>query len=229
MKNKSTKVDWDKYWKSNDHQPVVMHEELLQQIIKHYSLTGGSIINKKVLEVGAGMGGDSIFLAKKGAEVTVLDFSPDALELVKKNAEKNKVTLKLIEADALHIPFKEETFDVIFHQGFLEHFKNPKDYLLEQKRILKTGGYLIVDVPQKFTTYTIKKHLAMKKGKWFAGWETEYSPIGLEKIIKACGFKVIDMYGWGYYGQIKKIEGFIGKLPIKLWFNWCIGCVAQKI
>ena len=229
MKKTSNKNILEKYWQQKDHQPMVIHEEMLRQITNYHPPAGGSITNKKILEVGAGMGGDSVFLAKKGADVTVLDFSREALEQVKENAEKEGILFNYVEADALDMPFKNDSFDIIFHQGFLEHFNNPEDYLKEQHRVLKKGGYLIVDVPQKYTAYTIKKHFAIRQNKWFAGWETEYSPRELRSIMEKCGFSVVNMYGWGYYGKIKILEKIIDRLPCKLWLNWCVGCVARKL
>src|SRR3989344_2815841 len=176
----STKDHWNDYWNRPDHQPIVTHEELLSNLLMTTSVKG-----KKILEVGAGMGGDSIYLAKKGASVTVLDFTKKALQLIRKNATREKVNIGTIQADARRMPFKDNMFDIIFHQGLLEHFKNPKELLEEQKRVLKPGGHLLVDVPQRYTTYTIKKHILMWMGKWFAGWEREFSIHELEHLVRS--------------------------------------------
>ena len=189
----STKDHWNDYWNRPDHQPIVTHEELLSNLLATTSVKG-----KKILEVGAGMGGDSIYLAKKGASVTVLDFTKKALQLIRKNATREKVNIGTIQADARRMPFKDNMFDIIFHQGLLEHFKNPKELLEEQKRVLKPGGHLLVDVPQRYTTYTIKKHILMWMGKWFAGWEREFSIHELEHLVRSAGLVPVGSYGWGY-------------------------------
>ncbi len=235
MLKKSTKADWEQYWSLENHQPQVIHKELLENLQKAVDIKG-----KKILEIGAGMGGDSLFLAKKGAKVTVLDFSPKALEKIKTSTKQKKVEIQTVLADAKEIPFPKETFDIVFHQGFLEHFAEPEALLKEQCRVLKKNGFLVADVPQKYTTYTVKKHIAMWRGKWFAGWEKEYAIGELEELLKKCGFRIINSYGWGYYGKLHKIRrlkigecyekiwGKIEKSRLALYLTFSIGTIAQK-
>lgn len=211
MTKKSTKSHWEKYWQSQDHQPQVIHQELLDNLQK-----ATKIKDKKILEIGVGMGGDSLYLAKKGAKVTVLDFSPEAIKKIEASAKKDKVSLETVLADAKEMPFKKEAFDLVFHQGFLEHFPEPKPYLLEQKRVLKKKGFLVVDVPQRYTTYTLKKHLKMRQGKWFAGWEKEFSIGELENLLEQCGFEILRSYGWGYYGKLYQVR----HLKLGRWYQW---------
>ena len=235
MKKNSTKTDWEKYWQSQDHQPQGIHEELLQNLEQFIQVK-----DKKILEIGAGMGGDSLYLAKKGARVTVLDFSEEALKQIKTSAQKGAVPIETILAEAQGMPFKKATFDVVFHQGFLEHFPDPKPYHLEQKRVLKKGGLLVVDVPQRWTTYTLKKHFQMWRGKWFAGWEREFSARELEELVKKSGFDLLCTYGRGYYGKLYKIRHLklgrwyqglwekIEKTRLKLYLTFSLGVVAKK-
>ncbi len=235
MLKKSTKAVWERYWSLGNHQPQIIHKELLESLLKVVNVNG-----KKVLEIGAGMGGDSLYLAKMGAKVTVLDFSPKALEKIRMSAKEEKIIIQTVLANAEEIPFPKETFDIVFHQGFLEHFQEPSPYLLEQRRILKKEGILAVDVPQKYTTYTIKKHIAMRRRQWFAGWEKEYTIGELEELLKKCGFEIINSYGWGYYGKLHKIRHLkIGKWYKKIWdkieksrlglyLTFSIGTIAQK-
>lgn len=236
MDNNSTINHWETYWREENHQPLVYHQEMLENIKKTIEVRG-----KDILEVGAGMGGDSIYLAKLGAKVTALDFSEKALTEIAKNAEKEKVIIKTIQANAEKIPYPDNSFDLIFHQGFLEHFHDPLKMISEQKRILRKDGFLVIDVPQKFTTYTLKKHLLMLSGKWFAGWEREFSISELENLIEKIGMEKVLIYGWGYYGKLYNIRHLrLGKWYEKLWekiehtrmklyLNWCIGIIAKNI
>jgi SAM-dependent methyltransferase len=117
-----------------------------------------------------------------------------ALRLVKLQLTEND-KMDLCCGDAFSLPFMDETFDLVFHQGLLEHFHNPDDMIKEHKRVLKKGGYLLVDVPQKYHYYTVVKHILIFFGKWFAGWETEYSIVELEQKLEKQGFKIVSSYG----------------------------------
>jgi SAM-dependent methyltransferase len=183
---------WDTYWRHADTTSWQPHKEIADTIIAL------DVAGKRVLEVGAGTGVDSIAIAERGAHAVVLDLSREALILARHNSQSNGVTLLGIQGDAFRMPFPSGAFDIVFHQGLLEHFKNPVPLLLENRRVLKRGGHLLVDVPQKYHFYTVEKHLRMLLGKWPFGWETEYSIGQLESIVAAAGFKVRSSYGHRY-------------------------------
>jgi len=63
----------------------------------------------------------------------------------------------------------------VFSQGVLEHFADPSAVMRDQVRVLKPDGVLVVDVPQKYNVYRLRKHAAMRAHRWPWGWETEYS------------------------------------------------------
>ena len=235
MEKTSTKQHWQSYWKTPDHQPPVVHEEMLSEL-QHIT----NIKGKKILEVGAGMGGDSVRLAEFGASVTAVDYTQESLDEIDEFAKKHNVSVDTVRGDARELPFKDEVFDIVFHQGLLEHFKDPSVILSEHVRVLKKRGYLVVDVPQAFTTYTIKKKIAIARGAWFAGWERSFSIGQLEHLMREAGLSIVRAYGGGYYGKLHAIRnlnlgkwyeqlwGIIEKSRMKLYLNWCIGVIAQK-
>jgi ubiquinone/menaquinone biosynthesis C-methylase UbiE len=79
----------------------------------------------KVIEIGAGTGRTSIELARRGACVTILDISEQSLELARKFARgadaATRKRIFYVLADALDPELKPESFDILFHQGLLEH------------------------------------------------------------------------------------------------------------
>lgn len=191
----STREHWEAHWSGGriEHEP---NNKIVNTIMSLGCSSGW-----KVLEVGAGRGADSVFLASMGAESYVLDFSAAALETSRGIADASGVSINLVEGNAYDLPFEEGKFDLVFHQGFLEHFHDPEKLLAEQRRVLAPGGYLVVDVPQKYSLYTLKKKVAMKRDRWFAGWETQFSPRQLEGIVSSCGFSVVGSYAWGMTGS----------------------------
>jgi SAM-dependent methyltransferase len=152
-----------------------------------------------IIEIGAGTGRTSIELARRGAKVTILDISEKSLELAKKFAQKadpaTRRRLHYVLADGLDPGLEPESFDLLFHQGLLEHFRNPFPLLAANRRLLKPGGLIVVDVPQTFHIYTVLKHVQMTFGRWFAGWERQFTPASLSRLLRNAGFDPTYAYG----------------------------------
>jgi len=100
-----------------------------------------------------------------------------------------------VRADALRMPFRDGAFAVVFHQGLLEHFRDPAPLLAETARVTRRGGRAVVDVPQTFHLYTAMKQVLIALGAWFAGWETQFTPGGLERRMREAGLRVTRSYG----------------------------------
>lgn len=188
----SDKFHWEHFWASKKHAGDVYSnaERVISQILK-----ATPVRHKRILEVGAGTGRDGFQLVDAGAKVFLLDYAEQSLSLMKEVAREDRKHVMLIKGDALALPFKNESFDVVFHQGLLEHFRDPAPLLRENYRTLCSGGICLVDVPQKFHVYTVIKHLLICLNGWFAGWETEFSVRDLGKLTRRVGFQVRIFYG----------------------------------
>jgi ubiquinone/menaquinone biosynthesis C-methylase UbiE len=183
---------WQRYWADRENIEEVYSNEgrIIRELMP---LVRGQAA--RVLEVGAGSGRDSVELAGAGASVVVLDYVPSSLETARRVALSAGSEVFLVCGDANNMPLKSECFDVVFHQGLMEHFRDPKPLLAENRRVLKKGGHLLVDVPQKYHIYTVVKHVLIVLRKWFAGWETEYTISGLERLVTKSGFRIVRSYG----------------------------------
>lgn len=192
MARASTLEHWESYWRGvGDIESTYSTGERLAREI----LADGPVAGHAVLEVGAGSGRDSLALARAGATAVVLDYSPASLEVVRSLARRDGVTVHLVQADALAMPFREGAFQVVFHQGLLEHFRDPRPLLVENARVVKHGGRLVVDVPQTWHLYTAMKNVLIVFGAWFAGWETQFTVGQLEKLLASTGLLVKRSYG----------------------------------
>lgn len=156
----------------------------------------------KILEIGCGSAIDSYLIAERydsRISFTGTDLSRHSIELAEKVGKHFKKQVAFAVDDATDSNFPDESFDLIFSQGVIEHFKNPAAIMIEQIRLLKKDGFLIVDVPQKYHFLTIYKHLLMMVGKWRFGWETEYSSSELKNLGISFGLIPIEMAGFGYF------------------------------
>jgi SAM-dependent methyltransferase len=188
----STLDHWESYWKGHADldRTYSTGGRLTREI-----LADGDVAGRRVLEVGAGSGRDTLGLVRAGAIGIVLDYSPASLELVKRQAREQGLTVHLVRADALAMPFRDGALDVVFHQGLLEHFRDPMPLLIENVRVTARGGRVVVDVPQTFHLYTVMKKTLIAFDAWFAGWETQFTPGELERLCRRAGLEVRRTYG----------------------------------
>ena len=183
---------WNKFWnKKKDIDKVYPSSPSVLKAI----LSQGPVEELRILEVGAGTGRDSLALAKAGAQVYILDYSEESLKITNTLALQAPGNLHLVQGNAFNSPFPNETFDIVFHQGLAEHFKEPLPLLKENARLLKKGGFCLCDVPQTFHLYTLAKHILIACDKWFAGWETEFTMPQLKKLMENAGLEVVYSYG----------------------------------
>jgi SAM-dependent methyltransferase len=187
----STPEHWEHYWRAHrDVAETYGNEDRLLREVRDLDVRGAW-----VLEVGAGSGRDSLSIAAGGGQVVVVDFVLEAFGVIRDQARAAGVSVHAVCCDALAMPFRDGTFALVFHQGLLEHFRDPLPLLVENRRVTARGGHCLVDVPQRYHLYTVMKHVLIAFNAWFAGWETEYSPGQLARLMRAAGFDVVRIGG----------------------------------
>lgn len=94
----------------------------------------------RVLEIGVGMGADYLEWLKAGAQATGVDFSSASLEKARRRCEAAGYQPDLRTADAEHLPFADNTFDVVYSYGVMHHSPSTQQCLREAWRVLKPDG-----------------------------------------------------------------------------------------
>ena len=121
---------------------------------------------KKILEVGAGTGTMSIFLSQLGLNVTALDNDPAILKLAETNRGKLGGKNEVIQGDAFHLPFPDNSFDVVFHQGLLEHFTDTDIHKLITEQ-LRVAPIVCLSVPnQNYPRKDFGNERLLNKSAW---------------------------------------------------------------
>lgn len=170
-----------------DHNSLVLTAE---QLLNTYQ-------GKMTLEVGSGRGVDSLRMAQKGAIAYVVDNAREALEitlLIKKGIQAD---IRPVQADGVSLPFGDNSFDLVFSQGVMEHPHDNFRMLQEQVRVTKQNGYVLIDVPNKYSLQTPTREVQLRLGRWPYDKEHPYSPASLRNLVEQAGLKPVKLYGRG--------------------------------
>ncbi len=97
---------------------------------------------KRVLEIGVGLGADYLEWLKAGAQATGIDLSVASVERACRRCELASYTADLSVSDAEHLPFPENTFDIVYSYGVMHHSPDTAQCIREALRVLKPGGAL---------------------------------------------------------------------------------------
>lgn len=101
--------------------------------------------NALVLDVACGTGDLSLELQKNAqAKVIGTDFCRPMLAVASDKNEKVQTKIPYVEADGMNLSFADETFDAVTIAFGLRNFSNWQNGLIELRRVLKTGGKLVV-------------------------------------------------------------------------------------
>ena len=150
---------------------------------------------KTLLDLGCGDGRDSIYFAKSGYEVTAVDVSPVALQILQKKINEEKITnIKIIEQDLQNVHFPENSFDVICAHLSLHYFIDEQTVHIFKNlyKLLKQNAYLFIKCKsiedEEFGKgKEIEKNVFMTKENYVRHFfDEEYMKEGLAdfKIIK---------------------------------------------
>jgi SAM-dependent methyltransferase len=101
----------------------------------------------RVLEVGCGVGSQTVFLASGSPEAlfTSIDISQESLEEARsKVSQRGLRNVSFQQANIFDLPFEQESFDHLFLCFVLEHLPNPESALAVLKKVLKPQGTVTV-------------------------------------------------------------------------------------
>ena len=168
------KERWDKFWKYGDVGVTPTRRNLFKRF-KEIELPE----NAKILDVGCGSGTLAHFWKEQGYDVTGLDISDKSLEITRSKGVycvKGDVTKRL--------PFDDNTFDLVYSDGLLEHFVDPKPVLEEIFRVSRR--YVLTMVPRN-TLYNLIHNIIVRPPKEYKKKDSEW--VGLHKELNPSNIK----------------------------------------
>ncbi len=178
---------WDAYWKR-----VPVYDDILDVLRTIMNLQLRRYLEKKIapssatLEPGGGSAYVSAMLAEKGHKAYAMDYASAPLRIAQKQLKSKAI---LVQGDLFNIPFSDSSFDLVFNNSTMEHFKNPLDGMKEMARTTRKGGYVFVGVPFTYGPLSIYK---LKKSSFKDAWDgTTYDRKGLKKLFTDAGLEVV--------------------------------------
>lgn len=193
--------DWSSIWNAISSARIKEGKEPYtwsnySKLLPNYDFKG-----KRVLEFGCGTGINTIIMAQRGAKVTFVDYSKEALDLVRKNLDRLGIEAELIQQDIFD--FKERNkYDLVHSEGVVEHFLAPKrqEIVDIHANAAKKGGKVLIIVPHlKNPPYRLGKKLANTLGCWIYGNEYPYTRHELVTRLRRAGLKPGKVMGGEFF------------------------------
>ena len=131
------KTFWDRTAKIYDHFMKKDHKAYKQM----YSLIYPVVRHKQVLELATGTGLIAKHIVRSADHIEATDASQEMIEQAKQGVKSTKLHFSV--QDMFHLPYAEQSFDVVIVSNALHIVPEPERALAEIRRVLKDDGILI--------------------------------------------------------------------------------------
>lgn len=230
----STKQVQGKLWSVAPHYWSTYFEPfflpLYKKTLEQVALTEESL----VLDAGCGSGLFSHMAISTGAQVIGVDAAPGLLEVAKERNPQNN----FMEEDLESLPFATGSFDVVTGFNSFQYAGNFTNALSEAKRVLKTGGRMVIgiwDMPQHSDATNVLKAISTLLPPPPAGTPGPFalSEDGkIESICNSIGLKMLYKTKvpcpFLYYTKEDAIKSFMGTGPAAAAMNHVSEKAVQK-
>lgn len=119
----------------------------------------GEVCGRTVLDVGCGDGALAIELARCGARVTGVDASDAMIAAATARASQDGADIAFLVADAGHLPFAPETFDIVVAVTILCFVDDAGPFFREMARVLRPGGRLVIGELGKWSSWAVQRRI----------------------------------------------------------------------
>jgi SAM-dependent methyltransferase len=217
---------WDEIWSEKQGLTSGWAGALIARDIIHRTVLGvlGREIpdprGKRILETGSGSGLVSLELAKRGADIYLLDLYAEALSYSSSAFGREGQSGTSVQASILDMPFTDSYFDITWSGGVIEHFEAPDQVRIldEMLRVTRPEGKVIVIAPWAGAgTYLRAKLHADRRRAWQPGYEVPIAT--LKDVAEQSTGRLVREYQTGRLAELHFLKYYFGPRPVRL--AWC--------
>ncbi len=160
-----------------------MNRRLIRFLLGNVSKRGTLL---SVAEIGCGSGYASHLLGtQEGVKLSVaLDINMELFS----QSDIRGFGAAFVVGDVFSLPFRPDSFDLVYNSSALEHLHSPQDALGRMAEITKPGGLVFVGVPYLFGPLAFYYLAPLKKWREWLG--RPYTFDELETLFTSCGLRI---------------------------------------
>lgn len=145
-------MDWDAY--ANEIAPRKASRDwavLRKARESHYRELFRIKPGDRVLDAGCGHGEYCVYALNSGAKVWAFDYATEMTQYTRRViADAGLQAETVAEGSVLDIPYDDNSFDAVFCLSVIDHLADRDRAFAELARVLKPGGHMYIDVPNRF-------------------------------------------------------------------------------
>ena len=163
-----------------------------------------------VLEVGFGSGRILTRIAReRNCKCVGVEVEDNAFPSLSFFSQQHGVTVEAMKGDGFSLPFRDESFDVVYSEGVIEHFPIDRaaQMIREHARVCRTGGLVIISVPNKFAfLHSLTKLLLGQRFLFYP--ERSLSTFELFRLMALSGLNLVVRDGFAFGCQFYMFQAF---------------------
>ncbi len=146
----------------NGHLDVSRFKPWVEQVNQYRVVSGSTVLSS-----GCGSAGDLLAFMQQGAARAhgiEVDYGLARLARLRFNNADFDRSVNIEIYDGLKLPYASGSFDIVFSMHVIEHTQDPAQYLIELCRVLRSGGVIFLDVPNRY--YKFEQHTMLPYIHW---------------------------------------------------------------